>query len=257
MVAVTFADRAPGSSPPRTRIADVETSPGAGPAFDYRFATSAVGPGFFEAFDRPIVAGRAFHGGDFSPAARTVIVNEAFVRGFRQRGGTRLADRQLACGIPMRSRLPSANGARGSRSSASCATSAWTLTTRATRRRMCFTPRRRQRCSPLVMSVRVRGNPATLVARLPVDRSRCRCRSVRPRSAAARRMDSAAGSQRDHVGRSTGGSHVARIVSVGDGDLFADVRQRVAADARNRAARGAWRRPTPCARRNPVAARWC
>ncbi len=39
------------------------------------FATLAVGPEFFEAFDRPIVAGRAFHGGDWSPDARTVIVN--------------------------------------------------------------------------------------------------------------------------------------------------------------------------------------
>ena len=28
----------------------------------------------------------AFHGGDFSPAARTVIVNKAFERGFVQRG---------------------------------------------------------------------------------------------------------------------------------------------------------------------------
>ncbi len=40
VVAVTFADRAPGSTPPRSRIADLEISPGAGPAFDYRFATS-------------------------------------------------------------------------------------------------------------------------------------------------------------------------------------------------------------------------
>ncbi len=85
-VAVTFADRVPGASFPIERTAAVDISSGAGPAFQTGFATSSVGPGFFEAFDRPIVAGRGFHGGDFSPAARTVIVNEAFVRGFVQRG---------------------------------------------------------------------------------------------------------------------------------------------------------------------------
>ena len=87
VVAITFADFVPGTLS-RTRRAEVASSSGAEPAFDDEFRTSAVGPGFFEAFDRPIVAGRAFHGGDFSPAARTVIVNEAFVRGFLQSGGS-------------------------------------------------------------------------------------------------------------------------------------------------------------------------
>jgi hypothetical protein len=90
VVAVTFADRAPGSSPPRQGRAEIETSRGAGPAFedDLGFGISHVGPEFFETFDRPIVAGRAFHAGDRNPAARTVIVNEAFVRSFVSRGGT-------------------------------------------------------------------------------------------------------------------------------------------------------------------------
>ena len=113
------------------RIADIESSPGAGPEFDYGFSTSAVGPGFFEAFNRPIVAGRAFHGGDQGIAARTVIVNEAFVRGFRRRGGS---------GSAVGARLRYSNGSTNSpteaaadasadrwlRSSGSCATSAWT-----------------------------------------------------------------------------------------------------------------------------------
>ena len=93
VVAVTFADRAPGSVA-KERFGEVESSPGAEPAYDGGFRTSAVGPGFFEALDRPIVAGRAFHGGDRSPSARTVIVNEAFARAVLARCGTRIADRR-------------------------------------------------------------------------------------------------------------------------------------------------------------------
>src|ERR671925_347733 len=40
------------------------------------------------AFDRPIVAGRAFHGADRSPSARTVILNEAFARAFSRDAGS-------------------------------------------------------------------------------------------------------------------------------------------------------------------------
>jgi hypothetical protein len=36
------------------RIASVEIPSGAGPAFETGFATSSVGPGFFEAFGRSI-----------------------------------------------------------------------------------------------------------------------------------------------------------------------------------------------------------
>jgi putative ABC transport system permease protein len=84
VVAVTLVDRMPGASLATGRTAIVELQPGAGSAFQIAFATASVGAGFFEAFDRPIVAGRGFHGGDFNPAARTVIVNEAFARGFAQ-----------------------------------------------------------------------------------------------------------------------------------------------------------------------------
>ena len=135
VVAVTFADRVPGSG---SHDHDRERSsrlPAPGRRTKTRFWTSAVGPGFFEAFDRPIVAGRAFHGGDRILRARTVIVNEAFAREFSARRGT--ADRRsaLASGIPrsvqaeLSGRHAAAELSRGSRSSASCATSAWTLTT--------------------------------------------------------------------------------------------------------------------------------
>lgn len=167
VVAVTFADRAPGSVPPRSRIADVEISPGAGPAFDYGFGTSAVGPEFFEVVDRPIVSGRAFHAGDRSPAARTVIVNEAFVRGFRSRGGS---------GSPIGARL------RYSDRSAASATEPepWFEIVGVVRdvgldpddsgdeQSYVFHAASAGTVSPLVMSVRVRGNPAPLAARLPV-----------------------------------------------------------------------------------------
>ena len=149
VVAVTFADFALGTLA-RSRVAELGSS-----SLDFR--TAAVGPGFFEAFDRPIVAGRAFHGGDRSPAARTVIVNEAFAREFSREAGSgspigaRLrypesSARPASPGSQRRSQ--SAGRARqplaGSRLSASCATSAWTPTTRATSCRMCFTRRRRE-----------------------------------------------------------------------------------------------------------------
>ena len=139
VVAVTFADRVPGASFPIIRTASVEIPSGAGPAFQTGFATSSVGPGFFEAFNRPIIAGRGFHGGDFSPGARTVIVNEAFVRGVVQRG--------IASPLGARLRYSSRSGASAaepnrSKSSAWCGISAWTLASRATRARLCFTPRR-------------------------------------------------------------------------------------------------------------------
>ena len=41
---------------------------------------ASTGPGYFEAFEKPIVGGRNFHNGDRTASARTVIVNEAFAR---------------------------------------------------------------------------------------------------------------------------------------------------------------------------------
>jgi hypothetical protein len=81
VVAVTFADGLPGGSV-NVRSVEVEVSNGVAPGRTWDVWTATVGPGFFEAFERPIVAGRAFHGGDRLPEARTVIVNEGFVSGF-------------------------------------------------------------------------------------------------------------------------------------------------------------------------------
>lgn len=81
VVGVTFADGLPGAEA-NVRSVEVEPSAAVAPGRRWDVWTATVGPGFFEAFERPIVAGRAFHGGDRSPEARTVIVNEGFVRAF-------------------------------------------------------------------------------------------------------------------------------------------------------------------------------
>jgi hypothetical protein len=58
VVAIVFADGSPESRG-TARFGAVELSAGSAPVYDGGLRTLAVGPGFFEAFDRPIVAGRA------------------------------------------------------------------------------------------------------------------------------------------------------------------------------------------------------
>jgi hypothetical protein len=164
VVAVTFADRVPGASLLSSRTASVETRSGAGRAFQAGFATSSIGPGFFEAFDRPIVAGRGFHGGDFSPTARTVIVNEAFVRGFVQRG--------IASPLGARLRYSSESGVSAAEPPFEIVGVVRDLGLdpgeQGDEAAYVFHAASAATVSPLVMSVRLRGNPATLAARLPM-----------------------------------------------------------------------------------------
>jgi putative ABC transport system permease protein len=163
VVAVTFADRVPGASLPINRTASVEVPSGAGPAFQTGFATSSVGPGFFEAFDRPIIAGRGFHGGDFNPAARTVIVNEAFVRGVAQHG--------IASPLGARLRYASESGVSAAEPPFEIVGVVRDLGLdpgeQGDEGAYVFRAASAASVSPLVMSVRLRGNPATLAARLP------------------------------------------------------------------------------------------
>jgi putative ABC transport system permease protein len=81
--AVTFADRLPGMGP-RVRRAEVE-SPRTAPIAVPNLWTASVGPRFFQTFEIPIVAGRDFHDGDRAADARTVVVNEAFARRYMDR----------------------------------------------------------------------------------------------------------------------------------------------------------------------------
>ena len=81
VTAVTFGDRLPGMGP-AVRRAEVEVSPGAPPVFVANLWTASIGPRFFEAFDVQLLAGRDFRETDRSAGARTVLVNEAFARRF-------------------------------------------------------------------------------------------------------------------------------------------------------------------------------
>jgi putative ABC transport system permease protein len=177
VVAVTFSDRAPGSVA-SSRFAVVESFPGVEPAYDDEFRTSAVGQGFFEAFDRPIVAGRAFRGGDWTPTARTIIVNEAFAREFSRNAGG-----GSPIGFRLRYRASSARpDASAAEPSAAAEASAdrWFEIVGVVRDLgldpddegnelpYVFHAASAGTVSSLVLSVRMRGNPATLAARLPV-----------------------------------------------------------------------------------------
>ncbi len=163
VVAVTFADRVPGASFQIVQTASVEIPSSATPAFQTRFAISAIGPGFFETFGRPIVAGRGFHGGDFSPAARAVIVNEAFVRGVVSRG--------IGSPIGVQLRYSSQSGVSAAEPPFEIVGVVRDLGLdpgeQGDEGAFVFHAASAATVSPLVMSVRLRGNPATLAARLP------------------------------------------------------------------------------------------
>jgi len=161
---VTFANGPPGAAS-AVRVADVEASAGTGKAYGDLFWTSAVGPGFFETFERDMVAGRAFDGRDRNPAARTVIVNETFARRF---------DRTTHRGSPVGTRLRY-------RSNAAAAEPWFEIV--GVVRDLGLNPEDRGPCCeeasfvyhaasaettvPFVMSVRLRSDPAALSSRLP------------------------------------------------------------------------------------------
>lgn len=94
--AVTFGTRLPGMGP-SVRRAEVET-PGAAPISVPNIWISTVGPGYFEAFRVPVLAGRDFHSGDGEAGARTVLVNEAFAR--RYAGGESPVGRRVRYARP-------------------------------------------------------------------------------------------------------------------------------------------------------------
>ena len=93
--AVTFADRLPGMGV-AISSGEFEPAPAAPPVQTGTLWTAAVGRGFFEAFDIPVVAGRGFQDGDRTSDARTVLVNEAFARQFM--GGANPVGRRLRFG---------------------------------------------------------------------------------------------------------------------------------------------------------------
>jgi putative ABC transport system permease protein len=172
VVAVTYTDRPVGSG--AGRFAEIEAASGANPAFNGGFRTTAVAPGFFEAFDRPVVAGRTFHRADVSAGARTIIVNEAFARAFaRETGG----------GSPIGARLRLAVSSGDDDDEAGAAPKAWEPwreivgvvrdfgldpDDNGDEQPHVFHAASVGAVSSLVMSVRMRGNPAALATRLPL-----------------------------------------------------------------------------------------
>jgi hypothetical protein len=79
VTAVTFGDRLPGMGV-AVRRAEVEVTPGAAPVSISNLWMAAVGPRYFEAFRIPLIAGRDLHDDDRAADARAVLVNEAFAR---------------------------------------------------------------------------------------------------------------------------------------------------------------------------------
>jgi putative ABC transport system permease protein len=79
VVAVTFGDRLPGMSP-AVQSGEVETPPGGEPIRLRNLWTASVGPGYFEAFEKPLLSGRALNDGDRTASPQRVLVNESFAR---------------------------------------------------------------------------------------------------------------------------------------------------------------------------------
>ena len=86
VIDVTLADRLPLMW---HALTDVEIDAGASPAVDtnvdQRVSTAGVAPGFFAAFDAPVLSGRGFTQSDITTAHRVVVVNQSFVA--RRLGG--------------------------------------------------------------------------------------------------------------------------------------------------------------------------
>lgn len=70
---VTFVDRLPRMGHPEPRI-EIE-----GDSAVREAAVASIDPDYFDVLDAPILAGRAFSGGDLQRDARTVIVDQGFV----------------------------------------------------------------------------------------------------------------------------------------------------------------------------------
>ena len=131
-------------------------------------------PGFFEAFDRPVIAGRAFKRGDMTSSAPTVIVNEAFARAFsRETGG----------GSPLGARVRFATTSVDDDEEVGARPRAWgpwreivgvvrdfglDPDDNGNEQAHVFHVAPAGALPSLVMSVRMRANPATLAARLPL-----------------------------------------------------------------------------------------
>ena len=164
---VAFTDRVPGNVAPERSI-QVEPAGNAVEPYNGSDRTVAVGPGYFDLLNRPIVAGRAFHASDWNAAARTVVVNEAFARAFAGQTGH---------GSPVGARLRYRE--RSPRSGGLATGDGYEIVgvvrnvgldpdDSGDEQPFVYSAAPPGTLSPLVMVVRMRDNPAPLAARLPL-----------------------------------------------------------------------------------------
>ena len=79
VVGVTFTDRLPRTTHPSRRI-ELDERAASPTGTSLEVSRAVVAPNYFDVLDAAIDTGRAFHQGDLIPSARTVIVNDSFVR---------------------------------------------------------------------------------------------------------------------------------------------------------------------------------
>jgi predicted permease len=186
VAAVAFGDRLPGMGV-AVRRAEVEVTPGATPVQTSEMWVSVVGPGFFEAFDRAIVAGRDFNDGDRTEAAQTVIVNEAFAR-------RRFMSGQSPIGRRVRYRTGDNSGSGPWFEIVGIARDIGMTPTDLGEAPYIYHPASAGAVTPLVMGVRIKGDRAAVAQRVrtvaaEID-SRIRIAELRPLDELARETDS-------------------------------------------------------------------
>lgn len=157
VVAVTLGDRLPGMEVD-VRRAEFEAAASTPPVAIANLWTAAAGPRYFEAFDLAIVAGRGFHDGDRAAGARAVLVNEAFARQYAG-GGSPVGRR-------VRYASPDPTVPQPWLEIVGVVRDAGMTPTDLGEAPYVFRAASASTASPLVMGVRVAGDPADLAPRL-------------------------------------------------------------------------------------------
>jgi hypothetical protein len=160
VLSVTFATGLPGVEE-AIRRGQVDVAADTEPVDMINLWMMGVGPGFFEAFDRPILSGRAFHGGDRVADPRTVIVNEAFARRL-----SRLAGRSSPLGLRVRLGDPDGAIAGPWLEIVGVVRDIGMTPTDFGEAPFVYLPSSVATATPLFMAVRTRGDAATLGPRL-------------------------------------------------------------------------------------------
>ena len=157
VVAITFGDRLPGMGA-IVRTAEAEIAPGASPVLIPNLWIASVGPQFLETFNIPLVAGRDFHAGDPVADARAVLVNQAFAR--------RYANGTSPIGRRVRYASNDSSNAEPWLEIVGMVRDVGMTPTDAGEAPYIFRPASVVTTSPIVMGVRVTGDPVALAPRV-------------------------------------------------------------------------------------------